>query len=75
VNATRTQISLALAALLAASPCVAQRGDPEIARQIEAIQAIDNHAHPVLAPPADTSDREFDAPAPHAPHSGGSQDF
>jgi uncharacterized protein len=61
VNATRKQISLAVAALLAASLCVAQRSDPEISRQIAAIQAIDNHAHPVLAPPADTSDREFDA--------------
>ncbi|HTW48385.1 MAG TPA: amidohydrolase family protein [Acidobacteriaceae bacterium] len=35
--------------------------DPEIAHQIDAIWAIDNHAHPVLAPPQDATDREFDA--------------
>jgi hypothetical protein len=61
MNATQKQISLAMAALLAAGSCFAQRIDPEIGRQIAAIQAIDNHAHPVLAPPLDTSDREFDA--------------
>jgi hypothetical protein len=61
MNATRKQISLAMAALLAAGSCFAQRIDPEIGRQIAAIQAIDDHAHPVLAPPLDTSDREFDA--------------
>jgi len=32
--------------------------DPQIASAIEGIKAIDNHAHPVLADPAD---REFDA--------------
>jgi predicted TIM-barrel fold metal-dependent hydrolase len=47
--------------LLAAGTCIAQRIDPKINRQIAAIQAIDNHAHPVLAPPLDASDREFDA--------------
>ena len=60
-RATRKQISVGVAALLAASCCFAQRIDPEIGRQIAAIQAIDNHAHPVLAPPLDTSDKEFDA--------------
>ncbi|MDP9007810.1 MAG: amidohydrolase family protein [Pseudomonadota bacterium] len=60
-NATRKQIWLPMAALLAANYCFAQRIDPEIGRQIAAIQAIDNHAHPVLAPPFDISDREFDA--------------
>src|ERR1700709_1791808 len=35
--------------------------DPEIARSIAAISAIDNHAHPVLPPPNDGTDREFDA--------------
>jgi hypothetical protein len=39
----------------------AQQVDPEIARQIAAIQAIDNHAHPVLAPPLDATDKNFDA--------------
>ena len=35
--------------------------DPAIARVIAATPAIDNHAHPVLAPPAMGTDREFDA--------------
>src|ERR1700733_15800612 len=60
-SGARQQISAGVAALLAASCCFAQRIDPEIDRQIAAIQAIDNHAHPVLAPPLDVSDREFDA--------------
>jgi uncharacterized protein len=59
--ATGRQIWLTAAALLAVGHCIAERIDPEIGRQIAAIQAIDNHAHPVLAPPLDVSDREFDA--------------
>lgn len=47
--------------LLHAQPGHAQKIDPEIASQIAAIQAIDNHAHPVLAPPLDASDKNFDA--------------
>jgi len=39
----------------------AQRIDPAIERVITAVQAIDDHAHPVLAPPAMAGDREFDA--------------
>ena len=35
--------------------------DPEIAATIASIKAFDNHAHPVLPPPADKSDRNFDA--------------
>jgi hypothetical protein len=35
--------------------------DPEIAQTIDSIWAVDNHAHPVLAPPQDATDREFDA--------------
>jgi len=61
MHETRKQISVGIAALLAASCCFAQRIDPGIGRQIAAIQAIDNHAHPVLAPPLDTSDKDFDA--------------
>jgi hypothetical protein len=34
---------------------------PELAREIDSIPAIDNHAHPMLSPPADATDREFDA--------------
>jgi uncharacterized protein len=35
--------------------------DPAIATQIAAIPAIDNHAHPMLSPPAYATDRNFDA--------------
>ena len=35
--------------------------DPALARVIAATPAIDNHAHPVLGPPAMAADREFDA--------------
>ena len=35
--------------------------DPALAAQIAAIRAVDDHAHPVLPPPADKTDREFDA--------------
>ena len=35
--------------------------DPGIARSIASVAAIDNHAHPVLPPPNDSTDREFDA--------------
>ncbi len=35
--------------------------DPQIAAVIASIKAIDNHAHPVLPPPNDGTDRNFDA--------------
>ena len=35
--------------------------DPALWRTIESTQAFDNHAHPMLSPPDDTSDRNFDA--------------
>ncbi len=35
--------------------------DPEIAAAIASIKAFDNHAHPVLPPPSDKTDRNFDA--------------
>src|SRR5277367_1065983 len=35
--------------------------DPEIAAVIRDTRAIDNHAHPVLPPPNDRTDRNFDA--------------
>ena len=51
--------------VLPAAFCHAQQSpseiDPGIAQQIAAIWAVDNHAHPVLAPPLDKTDREFDA--------------
>ncbi|HWE85089.1 MAG TPA: amidohydrolase family protein [Terracidiphilus sp.] len=40
---------------------VARDIDPALWRTIEGIPAFDNHAHPVLAPPEDASDRNFDA--------------
>jgi len=45
------------AASLAQQPAI----DPALAREIDSILAIDNHAHPMLSPPADATDREFDA--------------
>ena len=35
--------------------------DPSIARAIATTPAIDNHAHPMLSPPDDAADRNFDA--------------
>src|SRR5438477_9437528 len=35
--------------------------DPTLAAQIATILAIDNHAHPLLSPPAYATDRNFDA--------------
>jgi hypothetical protein len=35
--------------------------DPQVARIIAAVSAIDNHAHPVLPPPNLAGDRNFDA--------------
>src|ERR1700735_2447267 len=35
--------------------------DPAIARVIATTPAIDNHAHPMLSPPDDAADRNFDA--------------
>jgi hypothetical protein len=35
--------------------------DPQLRATIDSIQAFDNHAHPVLPPPNDATDRNFDA--------------
>ena len=59
----------ACATLLATMGCARHRPadgaaggiDAEIAQEIDAIWAVDNHAHPVLSPPEDATDREFDA--------------
>ncbi len=40
---------------------VEQAIDPGIAGHIAAVKATDDHAHPVLPPPAEASDRGFDA--------------
>lgn len=49
--------------LAAAATALAQQPaiDPALAHEIDGIAAIDNHAHPMLSPPADATDREFDA--------------
>jgi hypothetical protein len=66
----RSALSLAAALLLVAlvscsghspSDPSAPGIDPAIAAAIDSIPAIDNHAHPVLAPPLDATEREFDA--------------
>jgi hypothetical protein len=48
---------LALSAVAQDEPGI----DPQISAAIEAIKAFDNHAHPVLPPPAEEADRGFDA--------------
>jgi hypothetical protein len=47
--------------LLLAGGASAEAVDPQIEQELASIQAIDNHAHPVLAPPAMATDHEFDA--------------
>jgi hypothetical protein len=51
-----TAIFLSTARVLAS-----QTIDPAIAKEISTTWAIDNHAHPVLAPPNDRADKDFDA--------------
>jgi predicted TIM-barrel fold metal-dependent hydrolase len=53
--------ALAQAPADGASSPLASEVDPAIARVIASTPAIDNHAHPVLAPPAMAADRGFDA--------------
>lgn len=55
------KILLTLLFLLAPLALAQQHVDPALAAQIAAIPAIDNHAHPMLSPPDDASDRNFDA--------------
>ncbi len=55
------KLAVAAATLFPTRVVLAQEIDPALARQIASIRAIDNHAHPVLSPPDDASDRNFDA--------------
>jgi predicted TIM-barrel fold metal-dependent hydrolase len=56
------QYTLAAAALFCiAANSPGQSIDHTLAQQIAAIPAIDNHAHPLLSPPAYATDRNFDA--------------
>jgi len=67
----RTLSTLSLGTVLAVCSAQAQQPapdnavtraiDPEIAGMIASIKAFDNHAHPVLPPPSDKTDRNFDA--------------
>jgi len=57
----------ALSVALLAGGCARHRAegelgiDPQIAQEIATIWAVDDHAHSMLAPPAEATDREFDA--------------
>ena len=62
----RKIISSSVGFLLLASWCGGQPRsnsgiDPTLEKQINAMVAIDDHAHPLLPPPGDKTDREFDA--------------
>jgi uncharacterized protein len=68
VSGMRASVAVGMCAVILCTGCArhqdakaAHRVDPEIAREIDAIWAVDNHAHPVLSPPDDTADRGFDA--------------
>jgi hypothetical protein len=50
-----------LAPSLRAQTLLEKQLDPEITAHINTTPAIDNHAHPILPPPADKTDRDFDA--------------
>lgn len=64
-SSTPPAVLIAVLWLATLIPAPAQSGyisvDPDLAAQIAAIPAIDNHAHPLLAAPAYDTDRNFDA--------------
>jgi uncharacterized protein len=60
VHMPRTLL-LALVTLASALTLPAQQIDPTLAHLIATTPAVDNHAHPVLSPPDDATDRNFDA--------------
>jgi predicted TIM-barrel fold metal-dependent hydrolase len=51
----------ATASALAQSPIPDASVDPTLAATLASVPAIDNHAHPMLSPPAMDADRNFDA--------------
>ena len=64
MSALKTLARLTLLATILPLAAMAQSAlpvDPALARRIAATKAFDNHAHPVLPPPNDTTDRNFDA--------------
>ncbi|HTX75802.1 MAG TPA: amidohydrolase family protein [Terracidiphilus sp.] len=54
-------VLLLCAAALAQSIPQQNTIDPQLRSTIDSIRAFDNHAHPVLPPPNDATDRNFDA--------------
>jgi predicted TIM-barrel fold metal-dependent hydrolase len=61
MNAIRYSLAATLFLLTAINQAQSPSIDPTLAAQIAAIPAIDNHAHPLLSPPAYATDRNFDA--------------
>ena len=65
----KAHLWLAAVVVLSAGGCARQHDgarpdlgiDAGIAHEIDSVWALDNHAHPVLSPPAETTDRAFDA--------------
>ena len=58
----RALASLLLYAPIAAGQTAVERAiDPEIGTHINRALAVDDHAHPVLPPPGEATDRDFDA--------------
>jgi predicted TIM-barrel fold metal-dependent hydrolase len=62
-NAVQNALRASLLVIAIATHALAQSPsiNPTLATQIAAIPAIDNHAHPLLSPPAYATDRNFDA--------------
>jgi predicted TIM-barrel fold metal-dependent hydrolase len=62
INAIRHTLTAALFSVAATTQAQSPLAmDPTLAAQIATIPAIDNHAHPLLSPPAYATDRNFDA--------------
>jgi hypothetical protein len=69
LNGAPMRLIATLLLCAATAPCLAQTTgsaldrdiDPAIAQVIASTAAIDNHAHPMLSPPDDATDRNFDA--------------
>src|SRR5438270_11437310 len=53
--------SLLAISMATQTPAQSPSIDPTLVGQIATIPAIDNHAHPLLSPPAYSTDRNFDA--------------
>jgi uncharacterized protein len=60
-NARVVGITIAAVFLSTTNGRASQTIDAAIAKEISTTWAIDNHAHPVLAPPNDSADKDFDA--------------